>query len=119
MERKSGIEKDTLSDYPAKVRELAQEDKVPLIDLHAMSRRLYQAMKNDLDKAFQDGTHHTSYGSYQLAKCVVQGIRESQPDLAKYIVDDFKGFDPQKPDPADHFDIPASPMKTPLAPLGS
>lgn len=119
MERKNGIEKDTLADYPAKVRELAQEDQVPLIDLHKMSKILYRAMKVDLDKAFQDGTHHTTYGSYQLAKCVLQGIRESQPDLAKHIVGDFSGFDPQKPDPADHFDIPASPVSTPTVPQGN
>lgn len=119
MERKSGVEKDTLSDYPAKVRQLAKEDKVPLIDLHAVSKILYRAMKSDLDKAFQDGTHHTAYGSYQLARCVIQGIRKNQPELAKHSVDDFTEFDPQRPDPAVQFDIPASPASTPSVPLGN
>ncbi len=106
MERKSGVKNDTLKDYPAKMREIAQEDRVSLIDLHAMSRILYRALGDDLDKAFQDGTHHNGYGSYELAKCVVQGIRDSELDLARYIVDDFQGFDPRTPDAVDAFAVP-------------
>jgi lysophospholipase L1-like esterase len=119
MERKSGIAGDTLRDYPEKVREVAREDNVALIDLHAMSRVLYKALGGDLDKAFQDGTHHTSYGSYELAKCIVEGIRHSRTGLAVHVVDDFSGFDPQKPDPVDKFDVPASPASTNTSPQGS
>lgn len=119
MERKSGIAGDTLRDYPEKVREVAREDNVALIDLHAMSKVLYQALGGDLDKAFQDGTHHTSYGSYELAKCVVEGVRDSGTGLAMHIVDDFNGFDPQKPDPVDTFDVPASPANANMTPQGS
>jgi hypothetical protein len=92
---------------------------VALIDLHAMSRVLYKALGGNLDKAFQDGTHHTSYGSYELAKCIVEGIRHSGTGLAMHIVDDFRGFDPQKPDPGDKFDVPAGPANTSTAPQGS
>jgi hypothetical protein len=31
-----------LRDYPAAVRQLAEEEKVPLIDLNAMSKTLYE-----------------------------------------------------------------------------
>jgi hypothetical protein len=72
-----------------------------------------------LDKAFNDGTHHNNYGSYQLAKCVVQGIKENKPDLAKYIVNDFEDFDTEKPDSVDSFDIPASSVSTRVMPLGN
>jgi len=119
MERKSGIERETLRDYPAKVREVAAEDNVALIDLHAMSKVFYRALGDDLDQAFQDGTHHNNYGSYQLAQCIVEGIRQSKLDLAKYIADDYDGFDPSQPDPVDDFDMPASPMVTPVKPLGN
>lgn len=108
-----------MRDYPEKVREVAREDNVALIDLHAMSRVLYKALGGNLDKAFQDGTHHTSYGSYELAKCIVEGIRHSGTGLAMHIVDDFRGFDPQKPDPGDKFDVPAGPANTSTAPQGS
>ena len=62
----------------------------------------------DIGKAFQDGTHHNNYGSYELAKCVIEGIRQSKLDLAKFIVDDEPVFDPSKPDPVSTFVMPAS-----------
>lgn len=112
MERKAGINRDTLGDYPAKVREVAQEENTALIDLHAMSKILYKALGAELDQAFQDGTHHNNYGSYQLARCIVEGIKENKLDLAQYIVDDYAEFDPSKPDPPDSFNLPVSPMST-------
>lgn len=119
MERKAGIERETLKDYPAKVREVATEDDVALIDLHVMSKVLYRALGVDLDRAFQDGTHHNGYGSYELAKCVVEGIRKNNLDLARFIVDDYQSFDPSRPDSVDRFDVPPSPMGTNLKPDGN
>lgn len=119
MERKAGVERETLKDYPAKVREVAAENDVPLIDLHAMSKVLYRALGGDLDRAFQDGTHHNSYGSYELAKCVVEGIKQNELNLVRFIVDDYQGFDPSRPDPVDRFEVPASPMGTTLKPDGN
>jgi lysophospholipase L1-like esterase len=108
MERKAGIEKDTLAGYPRTVRDVAKAKGVALIDLHAMSKVLYRALGADLDKAFQDGTHHNNYGSYELAKCVVEGIRENRLGLAKFIADDVAPFDPAQPDSVADFKMPAS-----------
>lgn len=119
MERKNGVTRDTLEGYPSAVIEVAKEEKTALIDLHAMSKKLYAALGADLGQAFQDGTHHNNYGSYELAKCIVQGIRESKLDLAKYIADDFKGFDPAHPDPLAQFAIPASPARSEVKPEGN
>ena len=119
MERKNGVNSDTLGDYPETVRRVAGEENVALIDLHAVSKVLYTAWGENIDMAFQDGTHHNSYGSYQLAKCIVEGIRQNKLDLAEYIVDDFQGFDPSHPDPVDSFSIPASLNQTARAPEGN
>jgi lysophospholipase L1-like esterase len=119
MERKAGVENDTLGDYPETVRRVAGEENIALIDLHAMSKVFYKALGGNIDRTFQDGTHHNNYGSYQLAKCVVEGIKQNMPDLAKHIVDDFKGFDPSHPDPVESFAIPASLSRTTNAPEGS
>jgi len=54
---------------------------------------------------FGHNDHHNNYGSYELAKCVVQGIWDHKLDIAKNIVDDFKGFDPAHPDPLDAFGL--------------
>ena len=97
MERKAGIEADTLGDYPDVVRTLAADLEVPLIDLHTMSKELYAGMGTELDRAFVDATHHTTYGSYQLARCVVEGIRKQIPGLARHLRHDFPPIDPANP----------------------
>ena len=120
VERKNGVEQTTLGNYPATVREVAAEEKTALIDLNAMSRDFYKALGPEkLGLAFQDGTHHNNYGSYELAQCVVQGIKSSNLDLAKFIVDDFKGFNPAHPDPVENFTLPPSPGAPGAQPLGN
>jgi lysophospholipase L1-like esterase len=124
MNRKSfndtGIITNTLGDYPDAVRKLAKEEKVALIDLNAMSKTLYEAIGRDnIGKAFVDGTHHNAYGSYELAKCVAEGIRQNKLEVAKFLMDDVPAFDPAKPDSIADFNIPPSPMKTTAAPDGN
>ncbi|HEY7116653.1 MAG TPA: rhamnogalacturonan acetylesterase [Tepidisphaeraceae bacterium] len=105
---------NNLGDFPEAVRRVAAEEKVPLIDLNAMSHRFYQAMGPEESKrAFApgDNTHHDNYGSYELAKCVVEGIRQAKLGLANELAEDVGSFDPARPDPIDRFDVPASPMK--------
>jgi lysophospholipase L1-like esterase len=119
MERKNGVEQNTLMGYPQTVRDVAKEENCALIDLNAMSKIFYRALGGDLDKAFQDGTHHNNYGSYELAKCVVEGIKQDRLPLAKSIVDDFGDFDPAYPDSVKDFSVPASPVHSSLKPLGN
>ena len=119
MERKAGVQKETLMGYPQAVRDVAKEENCALIDLNAMSVVFYKALGPDLDKAFQDPTHHNNYGSYELAKCVVEGIKQANLPLAKYIVDDFGSFDPAKPDPVATFQMALSPNVSTEKPLGN
>jgi lysophospholipase L1-like esterase len=119
MERKAGIERPTLEGYPDAVREIARREKCPLIDLNAMSIVFYKALGPQLDRAFVDGTHHNSYGSYELAKCVVQGIERTRLPLTRYITPDFKGFDPSHPDSVEAFYMPPSPNESAVKPLGN
>jgi lysophospholipase L1-like esterase len=118
MERKGGVEHDTLAGYPDAVREVAKAENTALIDLNAMSRILYKALGEDIGKAFQDGTHHNNYGSYELAKCVALGIQQDKLPLAKSLVDGFS-FDPAKPDDVNQFEMPASPNASREKPLGN
>jgi lysophospholipase L1-like esterase len=112
---KQGKVVDTLGDYPEAVRRVAKEKNLPLIDLHAMSEKFYEALGPEKSAAaFQDGTHHNNYGSYELARCIVEGIRANVPDLASHLAEDAGTFDPSKPDPVDSVEIAASPaVKTP------
>ncbi|PIC00691.1 rhamnogalacturonan acetylesterase [Caulobacter sp. X] len=104
---------DTLGDYPAAMRETARELNVPLIDLHAMSAVFYEALgPKEAWKAFNDGgkdlTHHDNYGAYQLARCVVEGLRASVPALAAHLAADLAPFDPARPPSPDIFALPPS-----------
>jgi hypothetical protein len=63
-------------------------------------------------------THHNNYGAYELAKCVIEGIREAGLPLAQSIVDDFSGFDPAVPDPVDSIHLPVSPTDAFQKPRG-
>lgn len=109
MERKGGLNRDTLLGYPDTAAAVATKLKAPLVDLHDMSQTLYRAMGDDLNAAFQDGTHHRDYGSYQLARCVVEGIRASVPELAKHLASDAGTFDPARPEPASAWGVPTQP----------
>jgi lysophospholipase L1-like esterase len=80
---------NSLGDYPEAVRQAAREENVALIDLNAMSKKLYEAVgPKDAHLLFApaDTTHHSDYGSYELAKLIVQGIRETKMPLAKYLM---------------------------------
>jgi lysophospholipase L1-like esterase len=118
MEREDGVETPTLMGYPDAVCAVAKEEKCALIELNAMSLVFYKALGTNIGLAFQDPTHHNNYGSYELAQCVVEGIKQAKLPLAKFIVDDFKDFDPAHPDPADQFQMPASPVRSSARPPG-
>ena len=103
---------NSLGDYPEAVRQTGTEEKVDVIDLNAMSKLFYEALGPKVaGKAFADGdtTHHNNYGSYELARCIVQGIRDAKLGLAKYLVDDVAAFNPSRPDSLAKFEIPAEP----------
>lgn len=119
MERKAGVNAPTLAGYPEAVRSVAKENNVALIDLHAMSVVLYQALRTNLGQAFQDGTHHNNYGSYELAKCVAAGIAAAKLDLARFLVEEVRTFDPSHPDSVEKFSVPPSPTRSARKPEGN
>ncbi|MFN0110359.1 MAG: rhamnogalacturonan acetylesterase [Blastocatellia bacterium] len=113
---------NSLNDYPEAVRQVSKEENVALIDLNAMSKQLYEALGQEKSGALfkeGDGTHHNNYGSYELAKCIVEGIKAAKLPIAKLLMKDVPPFDPNKPDSIAGFKIPASPLNTETKPLGN
>lgn len=111
--------KNTHGAYPDAVRAVAREEQVALIDLDRMSTAFYEALGPEraplaFNNGGQDATHHNNYGAYELAKCVIQAIRDAQLPLARFIVDDFARFDPAHPDSPDTFALPPSPARRDL-----
>ena len=116
----SGKITNSLGDYPEAVRQAAKEENAALIDLNAMSKPFYEALgPKDAHLAFagSDTTHHSDYGSYELAKCIVEGIRQAKLPLVKYLVD-TPPFDPAHPDPPAQFPVPLDPGRGAQRPLG-
>jgi lysophospholipase L1-like esterase len=117
----SGKITNSFRGYPDAVKLVAKEKSVPLIDLQEMGAAFYEAMGPDAShRAFanmQENTHHSDYGSYQIAKCVLEKVRELELKLP--VVDEFAGFDPLKPDSFEAFQIPKSPLVTNVTPLGN
>lgn len=116
---------ETLGDYPAAVRQTAKEQNVPLIDLNAMSKTLFEAMGEELSllafahfpagtfpgrtEAIADNTHFRPFGAYEVAKLVLKGVRDAGLELAQYIKPHEPVFDPSRPDAYASFYWPLSP----------
>ncbi len=115
---------ESLGDFPEAVRRVAKERGLPLIDLNAASKQVYQALGVERSKLallhypahtfpgqtepLRDDTHFSAYGAYEMARCVVEGIRAGVPELAAYLAPTVKPFDPTHPDDPALVVIPAS-----------
>jgi lysophospholipase L1-like esterase len=131
----SGKIEETLGDYPAAGRETAREQGIPLIDLNAMSKVMYEAWGVEESikafvhfpantfpgqtKAFEDNTHFRPFGAYEVAKLVVKGIRDSHLVLAEHIFENVPEIDPAKPGTLSSFYWPLSPVKESRKPDGN
>ena len=107
------------------MRWLAEKENVPLIDLNEMTRTLYEAMGVEPSKRafvhypagsypgqtqdFADNTHFNPYGAYEIARCIVEGLKTQVPDLARHLKP-FPTFDPAHPDNSDNFHWDDSPF---------
>jgi lysophospholipase L1-like esterase len=122
----SGKITNSLAGYPDAMREVAASQHAPLIDLNAMSKTLFDTLGPEVSmKAFMhysanafpnqpepisDDTHFNSYGAYELARCVVRGIREAKLPIAKFLTRDIPDFNPAHPDSQPGFNLPATPI---------
>jgi len=120
---------NSLLDYPEAGRQVAKELDVPFIDLNAMTKTLYESLGVEASKnlfviypansfpnqkeALNDNTHFNSFGAYQLAKCVIEGIKDNNLGLKKYLIKGLPAYDPAKPDRFEDFSLPLSP-KSPV-----
>jgi len=130
----SGRVINTLGDYPDAARKVAAELNVPLIDLNVMTAKFYEALGNEgSKKAFvwypansfpnqpkdlADNTHFNSYGAYELAKCIIEGIKSNHLCIERYVID-APPFDPAHPDPVGAFNLSASPKNSTIKPDGN
>jgi lysophospholipase L1-like esterase len=117
---------NSLAGYPDAVREVAAAQHVALIDLNAMSKTLFEALGPagsmkafmhypansfpNQTEAISDDTHFNKYGAYEMARCVVHGIRQAKLPIRKLLTKEVDDFNPAQPDPETSFDLPATPI---------
>lgn len=115
----NGKIQDTHGEFPNAMRALAKEENVPVIELNEMTRTLYEAMGPEESKkafvhypantypnqtqALADNTHFNPYGAYEIAKCVIEGMKANRLPLVEYLRPDYKPFNPAKPDKLKNF----------------
>ncbi|PZU07564.1 rhamnogalacturonan acetylesterase [Sphingomonas sp.] len=112
----------TLTDYANAVRAVAAEQKVPLIDLNADSKAIYEALgEQKAPIAFNDNgadkTHHDNYGAWLLASAVAERIRETIPALAPHVT--MPPFSPAHLPTPEALHIPPSLAFSGMRPAGS
>ena len=103
--------KNTHGDFPAAMKEVAEREQVPLIDLNLMTKTLFETLGYEdskralvhypeevYGKKLEDNTHFNPYGAYEVAKCVVMGMKQLGLPLVQYLRDDWQDFDPARPD---------------------
>ena len=92
---------NTLGDYPQSMLELAKKLEVQLIDLSAKTAQLYQSLGVEGSKqlftwfnahehpnfpsGIQDNTHFCEAGAREVAKLVIEGIKELQLPIRSFI----------------------------------
>lgn len=122
-----GMMENSHGDYPDAARKVAQEEAVPLIDLTLLSTRFFEALGPEGSKnAFviypelqlNDNTHFNPYGAYEIAKIIVQEIKNKVPGLAEHLYT-MPDFNPAQPDPFASFNWTASPKASLMKPDGN
>lgn len=111
-------------DFPAAMKAVAARENVPVIDLNADTKVLYEAMGSEGSKrllvhypagtfpwqvrAFADNTHFNPFGAYEVSKLVVMGLKSMQSPLVGLLRPDWKDFSPSQPDDWQTFYWPLS-----------
>lgn len=101
-----GIAQDSHGKYPEAMKELGLEENVPVIDLTAKSKALFQELGPELTmdiflwldpqtdsnypNGIQDNTHFQEDGAKQISQLVVEGIYELKLHLRNYVTKDIK-----------------------------
>lgn len=123
-------------DFPAAMKAVAARENVPLIDLNADTKVLFETMGSEgskhllvhyplgtfpwQDRKFEDNTHFNPFGAYEVAKLIVMGIKQLDasakanpatvqcgfPALLSALRPDWADFNPSQPDNWETFNWP-------------
>lgn len=117
---------NTHGEFPAAMKAVGERENVPVIDLNATTKVLYETMGSEESKhllvhypegtfpwqikAFADNTHFNPFGAYEVAKLVVMGLKEIKSPLVGSLKADWTDFSPSQPDDWKTFYWPLAPI---------
>ena len=123
---------NTHGEFPAAMMSVAEREKVPVIDLNKMTKLFFETLgyedskralvhypKELYGRELADNTHFNPYGAYEVAKCVVMGMKQLQLPVVKYLRPEWQDFDPAQPDDWRTFKWVESPLKDIVKPDGN
>ena len=102
---------NTHGDFPAAMKMVAEKENVPLIDLNSLTKTFFETLgyedskralvhypKEMYGRELADNTHFNPYGAYEVAKCVVMGIKQLNLPIVQCLRADWQDFNPAQPD---------------------
>ena len=102
---------NTHGDFPAAMKMVAEKENVPLIDLNSLTKTFFETLgyedskralvhypKEMYGRELADNTHFNPYGAYEVAKCVVMGMKQLNLPVVQYLRADWQDFNPAQPD---------------------
>ena len=123
---------NTHGEFPAAMLSVAEREKVPVIDLNGMTKIFFETLgyedskralvhypKELYGRELADNTHFNPYGAYEVAKCVVMGMKQLQLPIVQYLRPDWQDFNPAQPDDWKTFKWAPSPLKDIVKPDGN
>ena len=123
---------NTHGEFPAAMLDVAKREKVPVIDLNGMTKTFFETLGYEDSKRalvhypaelygreLADHTHFNPYGAYEVAKCVVMGMKQLQLPIVCFLRTDWQDFDPAQPDDWRTFKWAPSPLKDIVKPDGN
>ena len=103
--------RNTHGDFPAAMKMVAEKENVPLIDLNSSTKIFFEALGFEDSKRalvhypaemygrkLEDNTHFNPYGAYEVAKCVVMGMKQLNLPIVQYLRPEWQDFNPAQPD---------------------
>lgn len=124
---------NTHGDYPKAAKEVAESENVPFIDLTQMTTDMLEAYGPSdstkffvhypagaySDDALKDDTHFNPFGAFEVAKCIIMGLKNIKSPIVDNLRDDWKDFNPEKPDDWQEFVWVDAPSIDSLKPDGN
>ncbi len=110
----NGKIRETHANYPEAMRWVAKDLGVQVIELHEMTRTFFETLGVEDSKRslvhypactypnqktkFEDNTHFNPYGAYEIAKMVIEGMKELKLPVTEHLKGEYTPFNPAKPD---------------------